>query len=272
MASVEFDLNSTILEVNDAFLEITGYSREEVIGNKHKIFVDEKFVKSKEYQIFWDNLRNGLTQAGEFKRFTKDGKEIYLTGGYTVIKDIEGTPVRVLKLVTDSTQTTQLLQQTQKDAEALRAQEEELRQNMEELQATQEAMEKKQKEVSQTINQYEQILEGCVDSVISIDEKGIISFFNSSAQKLFGYHLKEVLGQNVKMLMPTEHSIKHDNYLSNYNTTKVAKVIGSGRKVEALTKKGKKVPILLTLSEAKLENGASVFTAFIKSLEDMRNL
>ena len=119
---------------------------------------------------------------------------------------------------------------------------------------------------------YAQILDGCVDCVITINERGTIDFFNASSEKMWGYHRSEVIGKNVKMLMGTEHSIQHDTYLSNYTETRVAKVIGSGRDLEAQTKDGHRVPILLTLSEAKLDNGKSIFTAFIKDLTAQKEL
>jgi PAS domain S-box-containing protein len=85
---------------------------------------------------------------------------------------------------------------------------------------------------------------------------------------MWGYHRSEIIGQNVKMLMGSEHSPQHDQYLHNYQNTGIAKVIGSGRNVEALRKDKIRVLILLTLSEAKITENESVFTAFIK---DLRN-
>jgi PAS domain S-box-containing protein len=270
---VEFDTEGNIQHANSIFLALCGYSLQELEGKHHQILLSKQDRNTKEYKQFWQKLgKKGEFASGEFSRIAKNGEVFWLRGTYNPILDLNGKPYKVVKYVQDITEQKYLEQNSKQQTEELLAQEEELRQNLEELQATQEAIERKQKEVLQTIHRYEQILEGCVDAVVSIDAKGIISYFNSAAQKLFGYTVEEVKGQNVKMLMPIDHSVKHDSYLTNYHTTKVAQVIGSGRKVEALTKEGKKVPILLTLSEAKLENGTSVFTAFIKNLEEMRNL
>lgn len=270
---VEFDTEGNIQYANSIFLALSGYSLQELVGKHHQILLSKEERSTKEYKQFWQKLgKKGEFISGEFCRVANNGEVIWLKGTYNPILDLNGKPYKVVKYVQDITEQKYLEQNSKQQTEELLAQEEELRQNLEELQATQEAIERKQKEVLQTIHRYEQILDGCVDAVVSIDAKGIISFFNPAAQKLFGYTVEEVKGQNVKMLMPIEHSANHDSYLSNYHTTKVAKVLGLGRKVEALTKEGKKVPILLTLSEAKLENGTSVFTAFIKNLEEMRNL
>ena len=117
----------------------------------------------------------------------------------------------------------------------------------------------------------ENILEACVDSVIIINHVGNILFFNQSAESLWGYERKEVLGKNVKILMDGEYYSNHDQYLKNYLETGIKKVIGIGRKVEALRKDGKLVPILLTLSESK-RNNHPVFTAIIKDLTETKAL
>ncbi|MEM9981918.1 MAG: PAS domain S-box protein, partial [Bacteroidota bacterium] len=167
--------------------------------------------------------------------------------------------------IKDITERKKLEKKNASQLEELRAVEEELRQNMEELQATQESMRNKQSEIKRIINKYEQILEDCVDCVIFIDTRGKVSFFNKSSEALWGYNRSEVIGKNVAMLMGMEHATNHDQYLSNYLTTGRKKVLGIGREVEAVTKEGKKKPILLTLSEAKVE-GEHVFAAFIKDI------
>ncbi len=125
-------------------------------------------------------------------------------------------------------------------------------------------------EINET-QKYVQILEGCADAVIIINDVGTISFFNRTAENLWGYRREEVIGENVRMLMPDTHSHSHDQYLSNYKHTRRAKVIGIGREVEALCQDGSTVPILLTLSEARLGNG-SIYTAFIKDITEKKRL
>lgn len=118
------------------------------------------------------------------------------------------------------------------------------------------------------IEQYQEILESCVDAVIVINKIGSIQYFNLAAEKFFGYQRTEVFGKNVKLLMPDNYAREHDQYLKNYNTTRQAKVIGIGREVIAQRKDGSTFPILLTLSEAKVD-GESVYTSFIKDITDI---
>ncbi|MBC8284841.1 MAG: PAS domain S-box protein, partial [Nitrospinae bacterium] len=73
---------------------------------------------------------------------------------------------------------------------------------------------------------FQRILETAVDSMISIDEKGVIELFNPASEKEFGYSPEEVLGKNIKILMPSPYTEKHNIYLENYMRTGNAKIIG----------------------------------------------
>ncbi len=116
-----------------------------------------------------------------------------------------------------------------------------------------------------------QILEGCADAVVVSDSKGDILFFNQMAERQFQYHRSEMLGKNVRLLMPQMHAVQHDTYMNNYITTRQAKVIGIGRELDALRKDGSKFPILLTISESKLD-GITFFTAFLKDNAEKKRL
>lgn len=98
------------------------------------------------------------------------------------------------------------------------------------------------------------ILNGTVDGIITINERGIIKNFNPAAQSIFGYPGKEAIGLNVSMLMPEPHRNNHDNYLSNYITTGIAKILGVGREVEGQRKDGTQFPIRIAISESFVNN------------------
>ena len=78
------------------------------------------------------------------------------------------------------------------------------------------------------------ILNGMVEGVITISDKGIILSFNKTAETMFGYKSEEAIGQNVSMLMPAPDSDHHDEYLNHYVTSGNAHIIGIGRNVTAL--------------------------------------
>lgn len=102
-AVIEFELDGTIIGANNNFLGAVGYELEEIKGNHHRLFVDPSYRESAEYRQFWEALRRGEFQAGEFRRFGKGGREIWIQASYNPIFDKSGKPVRVVKVATDIT-------------------------------------------------------------------------------------------------------------------------------------------------------------------------
>ena len=102
-AVIEFTLDGTILDANDNFLGVMGYSLDEVKGKHHSMFADAEFAASQEYKDFWKKLAAGEFQAAQYKRYGKGGKEIWIEASYNPIFDAEGKPFKVIKFATDLT-------------------------------------------------------------------------------------------------------------------------------------------------------------------------
>jgi methyl-accepting chemotaxis protein len=102
-AIIEFELDGTVITANENFLDIFGYSLEDVVGKHHRIFCEPGYVESPEYAQFWQKLGRGEYAAGEFKRISRDGADIWLQASYNPILDIEGRPRKVVKFATDIT-------------------------------------------------------------------------------------------------------------------------------------------------------------------------
>jgi len=108
---IEFTLDGHILNVNENFAAVTGYSASEIIGQHHSIFIDASYKLSPEYEAFWKKLAQGETSAGQYKRVGKNGNQIWLQATYNPIFDLNGKPLKVVKYAVDIS--------AQKDAEAL---------------------------------------------------------------------------------------------------------------------------------------------------------
>ncbi len=113
------------------------------------------------------------------------------------------------------------------------------------------------------------VVETAVDGVILIDDHGRILMFNPACERLFGYASAEVLGKNVKMLMPSPYRDEHDDYLGNYRRTGQQKIIGIGREVVGRRKDGTTFPMDLSVGESK-EEGETTFVGVLHDLTERK--
>jgi PAS domain S-box-containing protein len=109
------------------------------------------------------------------------------------------------------------------------------------------------------------IIDTAIDGIITIDEKGNIDTINKAAATLFKYESSEIIGKNIKMLMPEPYHTEHDGYLERYNRTKIPRIIGIGREVSGKRKDGTIFPFRLAVSEVIL-NDRIIFTGIIHDL------
>ena len=117
----------------------------------------------------------------------------------------------------------------------------------------------------------EALLNEAVGAIITIDEQGIMLNVNPAAERLFGYAVSELIGNNVKMLMPEPHRGEHDGYLDNHVRTGVKKIIGIGRNVEGMRKDGSLFPMHLAVSSFYVE-GTRYFSGIIHDLSEQERI
>jgi len=103
MGVIEFDLKGNITNVNDNFAAVTGYSKQEILGKHHSMFVEQAYKNSQEYKLFWEKLARGEADNGQYKRIGKGGKKVWLQASYNPIFDAAGKPFKVVKYTTDIT-------------------------------------------------------------------------------------------------------------------------------------------------------------------------
>lgn len=110
-----------------------------------------------------------------------------------------------------------------------------------------------------------------IDAIISINEKGIIQSCNKSAVEIFGYQQKELIGRNVRMLMPEPFSSEHDSYLSNHIDSGKSSIIGIGREVSGKRKDGSIFPIELGVGKLNLTSG-TMFVGILRDITERKNI
>ncbi|WP_162812212.1 PAS domain-containing protein, partial [Vibrio cholerae] len=103
LAYIEFDPQGKILDANALFLSTMGYTKEEVIGQHHKIFCDPETVNSLEYAQFWKSLAQGQAQRKMFHRLKKDGSSIWIEATYMPVCNRAGDVYKVTKVAHDVT-------------------------------------------------------------------------------------------------------------------------------------------------------------------------
>lgn len=103
VALIEFTPEGKIIDANNLFLSIAGYSREEVIGQHHRVMCTEHYKNSSEYKNFWNRLKSGVANTGTFERVNKQGNIIWLEATYFPIVS-DGSVIKVMKIASDITE------------------------------------------------------------------------------------------------------------------------------------------------------------------------
>ncbi|MFZ2311690.1 MAG: PAS domain S-box protein [Methylobacter sp.] len=113
------------------------------------------------------------------------------------------------------------------------------------------------------------LLNSSLDAIITADTSGTIQSVNPATERIFGYNSEELLGHNVKLLMPEPHHSRHDRYLENYLKTGRAKMLGTVREMSALRKDGTVFPVELAVTEVKLPRG-SLFKGIVRDISERK--
>ena len=115
------------------------------------------------------------------------------------------------------------------------------------------------------------VIDAAVDGIIVIDSRGCVEVFNAAAQRMFGYAEAEMVGQNVKQLMPEPDQSRHDGYISRHVVTGENKVIGIGRAVTGQRKDGSTFPLHLSVGKMAID-GEPHFTGILHDLSSRADL
>jgi methyl-accepting chemotaxis protein len=166
-AIISFTPEGIVEDANDNFLKVTGYSKEDIVGKHHRLFVLPDYGVSNEYNQFWEGLRNGERSSGEYCRVAKNGDKIWIQASYNPIYDKLGNIVRVVKFATDIT-----------------------------------AQKRKNADYEGQINAIDKSL-----AVIEFDLDGVIQHANENFCATTGYDLSEIQGQHHSMFVEPNYKM-----------------------------------------------------------------
>jgi PAS domain S-box-containing protein len=219
-----------IVEANPAYQKMLGYSAAEL---RERTLFDLTHPEDLERnRQLYEEMRAGRRSSYQIEKryIRKDGSVFWGLLTVHALRDESGRATHHIGLVEDISEHRRAQEALQKSTERLQA-----------------------------------VLNAAVDGIVLIDPSGIIQSVNPAVQKLFGYVPEELVGQNVKVLMPAPWRQEHDGYLARYRATGEARIIGIGRQVEGRRRDGSTFPLDLAVSEVR--HGAEVF--FLGTLRDI---
>ncbi len=202
-----------IIFVNDAMCRISGYAAHELLGRTPRVLQGDKTDRDQVDRMIRD-LSVGQSCSIELVKYRKDGTAYDTELFITPLFDAAGQRTNFVSI--------------QRDISARKRSEEVMRQSEERMRA---------------------VLNTAFDAIILIDQRGVIVSVNPATERLFGYDQKELLGQNVSVLMPPPYCNEHDSYIARFLETGEGRIIGSGRELVARRKDGTLFPIDLAVSQ-----------------------
>lgn len=263
----EFTPDGDILDCNEKFLLTFGYTPDEISSKTIFDFVAREEINA--FKEIWENVLNGVAFQGQIKSITRSNEERWFRGTLSVVNDMYGEVNKVIYIANDITKEKIMEIETQQQTEQLKIQEEKLRQAgadlSRKLEKAKAEMELQYKEVEKVKIRNERTLEGALDAIVTINQEGRIEFFNKAAEDLWGIPRKETIGMNVKVLF-SEANIQDDEFIQAYVTPGAQKIIGQRKEIKITNKNGDDVPVLILLSEAKVDD-ENTYTAFIQNIE-----
>nr|WP_280141103.1 PAS domain S-box protein [Microvirga guangxiensis] len=226
------DTDGRIVSWNAGAEHISGWDKDEIHGRHFSIFHIPEDIASGRAEHALEAARDTGRYEEQGVRLRKDGSHFIAHVSLTPLRNEAGQLLGYAKVTRD-------ISERVAAEEALKTREAHLR----------------------------SILETVPDAMIVIDEQARIQFFSAAAERLFGYKDNEIIGENIKILMPEPYREQHDGYMHRYLTTGERRIIGIGRVVVGQSKDGSTFPIELAVGEMR-SSGQRYFTGFIRDLTE----
>jgi len=264
---VEYAPSGRMLDCNHKFIDTLGYSTEDLKDYSVFNFMNEE--EQSDFEEIWNKVISGQPFQGQSKLQTKSGKPKWFDVTYTAARNMYGEVSKIISIAHDITEQKEMEIITTEQNKLLKEQEEKLKASEVELQKK---LEDAKKEVKQQFQEIEKVkirnektLEGAHDAIITINQDGSIEFFNRSAENLWGYARKDVLGKNISMLF-REITKEDDEFVYTLIHPEQRKIVGTRKEVNILNSQGEDVAVLIILAGAKVQNEYT-YTAFIQNIE-----
>ncbi|MCH7820137.1 MAG: PAS domain S-box protein [Candidatus Marinimicrobia bacterium] len=229
------DNESNVLDLNEEFSRLFGYTLKEVKGHHINDLVIPPELKD-EGDSYTRSVQNGERLYAETRRMNKDGSLVDISLLGAPILNTKGEQKGTFAIYRDLTEAHNF-----------------------------------QRLLSNREQRLESILDNASNAIVTIDEKGIIESFNKAAATIFGYTEDEVINENVKILMSEPDSSKHGSYLDNYHRTGISTIVGIVREVVGQRKNGETFPLKLSVSQVNLDSG-TVYTGIIEDLTEQKQI
>ncbi|MDD2563336.1 MAG: PAS domain S-box protein [Salinivirgaceae bacterium] len=264
---IDFMVSGKLVDCNERFQSSLGFTLSEM--KQKSVF--EFFNEDDQANIeeIWNNVINGIPYEGQIRVFSKLGQEIWLQATFVAKNDMYGEIDRIIAIANNITDQKELEIQIQKQNKKLLAQEEKLKNSEIELSKK---LEKAKKELRQHFIEIEKVkvrneltLEGALDAIMTFNQKGIVEFFNNSAETLWDVNKKMIIGRNVRGLF-NESVMKDNDFVNRLVDPEKEKLIGVRTEITITTKSGENKSVLCLLSDAVVDDEHS-YTAFIQNIE-----
>jgi PAS domain S-box-containing protein len=229
------DLHGRILSWNPAAETMFGYRVEEILGKPINLLIPRERLEEEHALV--GRVRRGERVAHyQTLRRHRDGRVLLMSLAMSALRDEGGSIIGTASIMRDVTEQNRQLQAMLESEERTRA-----------------------------------IVNAAMDAIIMISERGTIDSVNPAGERMFGYPAEEMIGQNVRMLMPPSYRQEHDAFLRRYLETGQARLIGTGRDVMAQRKDRSTFPVSLTVSELRLGQ-RRMFAGIIHDLSERKAL
>lgn len=263
----EFAPSGKFVNCNDLFVESVGYSLDEVKERSIFDYFDEENIAT--FEEVWNNVVNGIPHKDQFNVKVKDNKVKWFQMTFMAVNNMYEEVDRILILALDITDQKELEIKINEQNRQLKIQEEKLKNSeidlQQKLDKAKRELRQHFKEIEKSKIRNEKTLEGSLDSIITINQNGIVEFFNKAAETLWGYERDEVIGKNVSMLFNKE-SIENNDFVAKFVDPKADKIVGERQEITISAKSGDQSSVLIMLADATVDK-IQTFTAFIQQIE-----